>query len=477
MSSYDFDGREINKEDFDDLLRCLDLIMGHMVIPKDLNKAGRKKDCEKMKEDMKKLNEAWREYKTSVIANGFPNIELSNLSPKGQEDYKKLSKIGDKKGDNLKKLEDTLTGSSRILGIKVHSHHLPVTELIVRKEANNKFILRAVKSDVYVGSTSVKSSFMDNYSGNLLNKFDSLRVPKIDLENGEKTPEKEKQERMFYQSDLSNSIKEERVYKQSYQKQLTELSKEYSSKCYELKQARTALKYIEKYNHKAHFTLEGGTLLSSLYNEISKRIGEIKNELNDLEKEYNTKVDELQKMSCSKYEADKVSTLLHILRTRIDTNGKELSDAKYKEIQEILENIRETKPAEYESGHQKYEKEKEQINKKTDEWVDKDSERILEDEELTAEELGNRNRCYQLYVVRKNYEDVVTKSMFKYLYDKYLKLGVNGEYVIEKIVEYYVESVEYFEEMQRINKESEYKDFDDYIDAKLIEDKIIGKAR
>lgn len=43
MSSYDFDGREINKEDFDDLLRCLDLIMGHMVIPKDLNKAGRKK--------------------------------------------------------------------------------------------------------------------------------------------------------------------------------------------------------------------------------------------------------------------------------------------------------------------------------------------------------------------------------------------------------------------------------------------------
>ena len=79
---------------------------------------------------------------------------------------------------------------------------------------------------------------MDNYSGNLLNKFDSLRVPKIDLENGEKTPEKEKQERMFYQSDLSNSIKEERVYKQSYQKQLTELSKEYSSKCYELKQAQ-----------------------------------------------------------------------------------------------------------------------------------------------------------------------------------------------------------------------------------------------
>ena len=127
--------------------------------------------------------------------------------------------------------------------------------------------------------------------------------------------------------------------------------------------------------------------------------------------------------------------------------------------------------------HQKYEKEKEQINKKTDEWADKDSERILEDEELTAEELGNRNRCYQLYVVRKNYEDVVTKSMFKYLYDKYLKLGVNGEYVIEKIVEYYVESVEYFEEMQRINKKSEYKDFDDYIDAKLIEDKIIGKAR
>ena len=72
---------------------------------------------------------------------------------------------------------------------------------------------------------------------------------------------------------------------------------------------------------------------------------------------------------------------------------------------------------------------------------------------------------------------ICSKSMFKYLYDKYLKLGVNGEYVIEKIVKYYVESVEYFKEMQRINKESEYKDFDDYIDAKLIEDKIIGKAR
>lgn len=166
-----------------------------------------------------------------------------------------------------------------------------------------------------------------------------------------------------------------------------------------------------------------------------------------------------------------------MLRTGRDSKGRELSKAQYKEIQEEVERISKEHPENFKDGSVKYEAEKERAHELAKEWIEKENERILEDEELTAEELGNRNRYYQLYVVRNGYDQIISKSIFRLLYDNYLKMNRNDEYIVDRIVHYYVEYVKYLKDMQELNKESEFKDCDEYIETKLIEDKIIGKAR
>ena len=474
MSDYKIDDYELDTKDFDNMLRALNSVMMNTAH----NRSYSDKEYKRAEKCVSNIKKSWKKYLTSALGKNFPNLNRINLTADGKEAYKKLRELEKGRDKNFSKLKDSINNQS----IGLFKKFSPLTTTIIKIEDNKLIVHKTNQSSSTLkmsmnrrkkfdfGPYSLKSSLHPFGKGDLLNEFNTL-YPKTEFDRDSR----KKATDMVMQNDLSDEIKKEYWYLNEYKKQLEEIGNKYSNKCDDFIRCREALEYIEKYRY--YFSNENSNLISELYNEISKTIKNLNEELSELEKEYNTKVDELKEKIYGKYYVDKTSALLHMLRTGRDSKGRELSKAQYKEIQEEVERISEEHPENFKDGSVKYEAEKERAHELAKEWIEKENERILEDEELTAEELGNRNRCYQLYVVRKNYENVVTKSMFKYLYDKYLKLGVNGEYVIEKIVEYYVESVEYFKEMQRINKESEFKDCDEYIETKLIEDKIIGKAR
>ena len=62
------------------------------------------------------------------------------------------------------------------------------------------------------------------------------------------------------------------------------------------------------------------------------------------------------------------------------------------------------------------------------------------------------------------------KEIFAMLYDKYLKMENSDTLIIGQMVHYYLAYLDYADKMKEMQKEDEYKNWENYVNTMLIAD-------
>lgn len=174
---------------------------------------------------------------------------------------------------------------------------------------------------------------------------------------------------------------------------------------------------------------------------------------------------------------DRVSALLFMINKKVDSENRPLTEEQIKSLTVELKMIKDNNPDLYMAGLNAFEVMMHDSYQNVVNYNEQKTSAVLEDYDLSSQELRDRDTYFNLYVVSKGIEQFVPRNIFDLLYDKYLKLELDNSLVIGQLVQYYLAYLDYSDKMKKYNQPEKFENWEQFLDDMLVQDGYIKQGR
>ena len=424
------------------------------------------------------IKTTWRSYLESAILENILTINPIEgyLNEEGKKYYKELSSIANKKEKNLSAFKSAIKPQSLGLFTKVS----PETSCTIKTKTNNE----GTKDFYLYEAETRKESFSLNGTlsnpnvpnqtdliGDLDDKFEKRVFARETEEEMQKraTAYLESLKRVSAE-DLNNIPKDDPTYQVDLNT-LDVIKSEYGKKVSAILKFERVQFLLNKYS--AYLTPSTKSIINKLYEEMKKSNDLLIQDKENMIKEHSALKLKINEKAHGSVKSNRVVALLTMLSHKKDSMGKDLTEEEIEELVQELKNLRDISPEEYAKGQTEYENLSKTADTLRRQETIVDSKNQLDNSLLTIQEQEDRDRYYNLYVVRQGIEKFVPKEIFAMLYDKYLKMENGDTLIIGQMVHYYLAYLDYADKMKEMQKEDEYKNWENYVNTMLIADGFV----
>lgn len=174
---------------------------------------------------------------------------------------------------------------------------------------------------------------------------------------------------------------------------------------------------------------------------------------------------------------DRVSALLFMINKKVDSENRPLTEEQINNLTIELKMIKDNNPDLYMTGLKSFEAMMHDSYQNVVNYNEQKTSAVLEDYDLSSQELRDRDTYFNLYVVSKGIEQFVPRNIFDLLYDKYLKLELDNSLVIGQLVQYYLAYLDYSDKMKKYNQPEKFENWEQFLDDMLVQDGYIKQGR
>lgn len=466
--------RKFDIKDANDLLTVLNQIVEGTKNTKKLSDGAHSK----VDKFVSEIKASWRDYLESAIIGNilFNNSFEYYLNAEGKKYCKELRKKADKKENHLAAFKSAIKPKQ----IGLFAKTSPQTKFTIKTKTNNKgeqefYLYEAETRNEYFSLNSTLSNPRVPNQTDLIRDLDE----KFDKREFSRETQEEMFKRMdsYFESlrmvsdeDLKNIPENDPTFTDDLNA-LKTMKNEYGKKVSASLSFERIRFLFNKYS--AYLTPSTKAIINKLYEEIQKSDTLLNQDKANISKEHSDLKLKVQEKAFGSVKSNRIMAILTMLSHRKDSTGKDLSEEQIEELTQELKSLKETNPEDYIKGETEFEN----LSKTADalrrqEFIAAGKNK-LDDSLLTIHEKEDRERYYDLYVARHGLEKLIPEAIFAMMYDKYLKMENNDTLIIGQMVHYYLGYLDYVDKMKEMQKEDEYKNWENYIDKMLIEDGFV----
>ncbi len=465
---------EINLKKIDELLNALNSIF---LSTKNTKKISDKK-YEKVGKIVSKIKSTWSDYLDGALLDSILNSTylFDILSDDGKRIYSELLKISNNKDKNLSTLSSLIDAQS----ISFAEKYFPMSKYKIEYFDEND--VRLSYSDEKNDGFSIKSSICNPKipeQKNLLKSFDDkIRRKELIKESSE--------EKLFDSTEVSAALnginknnisgvnKDDSLFNKLFS-DLETVESDYYKNINNIERCNKALALFEKYN--SFFSLSTRVAIYKLNEEILKTKKRLEQLQDELLTQFNTLKTKILEKEYGYNPVDRVSALLFMINKKVDSENRPLTEEQIKSLTVELKMIKDNNPDLYMAGLNAFEVMMHDSYQNVVNYNEQKTSAVLEDYDLSSQELRDRDTYFNLYVVSKGIEQFVPRNIFDLLYDKYLKLELDNSLVIGQLVQYYLAYLDYSDKMKKYNQPEKFENWEQFLDDMLVQDGYIKQGR
>ena len=166
-----------------------------------------------------------------------------------------------------------------------------------------------------------------------------------------------------------------------------------------------------------------------------------------------------------------------MINKKVDSENRPLTEEQINNLTIELKMIKDNNPDLYMTGLKSFEAMMHDSYQNVVNYNEQKTSAVLEDYDLSSQELRDRDTYFNLYVVSKGIEQFVPRNIFDLLYDKYLKLELDNSLVIGQLVQYYLAYLDYSDKMKKYNQPEKFENWEQFLDDMLVQDGYIKQGR
>ena len=465
---------EIDLKKIDELLNALNSIF---LSTKNTKKISDKK-YEKVGKIVSKIKSTWSEYLDGALLDSILNSTylFDILSDEGKRIYSELLKISNNKDKNLSVLSSLIDAQS----ISFTEKYFPMSKYKIEYFDEND--VRLSYSDDKKDGFNIKNSICNPKipeQKNLLKSFDDkIRKKELIKESSE--------EKLFESTEVSAALnginknnissvnKDDSLFNKLFS-DLETVESDYYKNINNIERCNKALALFEKYNN--FFSLSTRVTIYKLNEEILKTKKGLEQLQDELLTQFNTLKTKILEKEYGYNPINRVSALLFMINKKVDSENRPLTEEQIKSLTVELKMIKDNNPDLYMVGLNAFNVMMQDSYQNVVNYNEQKTSAVLEDYDLSSQELRDRDTYFNLYVVSKGIEQFVPRNIFDLIYDKYLKLELDNSLVIGQLVQYYLAYLDYSDKMKKYNQPEKFDNWEQFLDDMLVQDGYIKQGR
>ncbi len=423
---------------------------------------------QKAQDIVNEMKASWSSFMEAVALESIiSKITFEDLmSSNGRKIYQELSDVASKKNEYLENFKRLITKQK--LGLFDEMNVISTHFIRYEKNLNGEMVYNMYVSKGNKDLQSLLNSLTVQGKG-LLNILENLENSKAFgkeslLETETKLKQLSDKTNVLNYSSLSNLMENELGMKLDTTK-LDELKLDYGKMLKRMQNLETVSKSFDKYRN--YISPETFLKISQLMKEFDS----VKSVLTSEEMKIVTGFENQRNFESEKVfgseKANRLKALMEMITRGFDAEGKGLTQEKQAIITEELEKAHRESPELYKMTSNKFLAEEKARNLALKHEYSEKAKDKLDDSLLSLKEQEERKYYYDLFVQSKDLGQYISRDIYHYLYDKYLKLEQDDPLLLNQIINYYLS---YLSLTKDQNRELDYTNLDEFINDMIVQD-------